>query len=78
MENYEKHLSQIGAKIASARHESGEKETTVAKAIGVSDAVISLIENGRYKSLKLKTILALCHYYKIPMHELFLPGRDDH
>ena len=72
--NFESHLSFIGQKIANARHGRDEKIETVAVAIGVSNKVISQIENGRYYPLKMKMITELCEYLQIPINELFGDG----
>lgn len=69
---FEKCLLNVGQRIADARHLRAEKEETVAKAIGVTHAVISRIENGRYKSLKLETLIKLCNHLNIPVAEILL------
>ena len=61
----QKELLHLGAKIAEARHQRGEKAETVAKAIGLPQSAISRIEHGCYVGLKMTTVLRLCAYLKI-------------
>jgi transcriptional regulator with XRE-family HTH domain len=60
----------IGGKLRSIRHSRNEKIIVVASNIGVSHAVISQIEHGRYKGLSVKTLFLLADYYKISVEEL--------
>lgn len=68
-------LIHIGDKLYTARHLKREKMTTVAKNIGVSHPVISLIENGHYKGLSLNLLCKLADYYKLTLAELILKNQ---
>lgn len=68
----EKYLLITGSKIASARRNRAEKMDTVAKATGTSIKVISQVENGRYRCLKLQTLARLCEYLQIPMDDILV------
>jgi len=67
---YEKYLRHFGKIIRAARKAHNEKQETLAKAMGKSRAVISLIENGKYDCLEYNTIIDLLEYLKIPFSEL--------
>lgn len=66
-------LLTIGAKLAIARSERGEKATTVAAAIGVSQSEISRIENGSYEGLKITTLYKLCEYLQVNLTDIIPP-----
>ena len=61
----------IGEKLRGQRFVRNEKITTVANAIGVSKKVISQVENGRYHSLKIAMLFALCAHLHVSPGELF-------
>ena len=66
----EKYFAHIGNIVKNARKARGEKSTTLALSIGVTHPVISLIENGKYRSLKFVTIIDLFEHLQIPMSQL--------
>ena len=68
--NHNQYFTEIGAAIAEARRRRGEKSDTVAKAIGLTQGVISLIENGHYPGLKHTTLVDLCAYLEIQINDL--------
>jgi transcriptional regulator with XRE-family HTH domain len=68
--NYKEHLAIIGKKVSIARHLRSEKMTSVASALGISHAVISQIENGRYYGLKMVMLIKLSEHLKIPLSDL--------
>lgn len=63
-------LQQIGQKLRQVRQVRNEKLVTVANAIGISHAVISLIENGRYNCLSFALLSKLTHHYNITINEV--------
>jgi transcriptional regulator with XRE-family HTH domain len=67
--------ARIGSRLHTIRHARNEKIIVVAYSIGVSHAVISQIEHGRYKGLSVRTLYLLADYYKISVEELFSSGR---
>ncbi len=68
-----KYLSFFGSKVAAARHARGEKEDTVAKAIGLTRSSLSKIENGKYESLKITLVIELCRYLELQWSDLYPP-----
>ena len=76
-ENYDQQfLTSLGAIIAAKRHLTGKKETEVAKAVSISQAELSRIENGRYDSLKATTLNRLLKYLQISWNELPPPPNN--
>jgi transcriptional regulator with XRE-family HTH domain len=71
--NYQKYLKDVGVKIADKRHLRGEKLATMALAVNMPHGMISQIENGRYDSLKVKTLIELANYLEIPLADLYPP-----
>lgn len=71
-------LSRIGDACYRQRHLKKLKITTVSIDIGISHAVISRIENGRYASLSIALLNKLCDYYKIPLSSVFSFTVDDY
>lgn len=63
-------FEKIGHKLYSIRRARNEKITVVAHHVGVSHAVISQVENGRYKSLSVKMLFLIAEYYKVSIEEL--------
>lgn len=63
-------FEQIGSKLYSIRHARNEKITAVAHHIGVSHAVISQIENGRYKGLSVKMLFLIAEYYNVSLYDI--------
>ena len=59
-------LTQLGNELYYHRHTTKQKMVSVSKAVGVSHAVISRIENGRYAPLTLSLLKRLADYYEIP------------
>ena len=55
----------FGTIIGAARHNRGDKLDTIARAVGLSKTVLSQIENGRYTSLKMNTVIVLCTYFDV-------------
>ncbi len=64
---FEDLLKKIGNKLYDIRHSRREKITNVANGVGVSHPVISLIENGRYKSLTFNLLHKICEYYEVEL-----------
>ena len=74
MKNFSnEYLRIIGRQIKARRLVVGMKEDTLAKAVDVTQAVISQIERGKYDSLKTILLLDICEHLKIPPNELFSP-----
>ncbi len=69
-------LLQIGNNLYTIRHVRRDKIATVARAIGVSHPVISLVENGRYKSINIALLYRLATYYKVPLGYILSDGAD--
>jgi transcriptional regulator with XRE-family HTH domain len=65
-------LSQLGSELYYQRHTTKQKIVSVSHAVGVSHAVISRIENGRYEALSLSLLKKLADYYGIPLSALFI------
>lgn len=63
-------LKPIGRQLFVIRHTRNEKLDTVARATGLSVAVISKIENGRYLCLSFKVLAILASYYKMDIREI--------
>lgn len=70
-------LNHIGNELYYLRHLKKLKITAVSKDIGISHAVISRIENGRYESLTIGLLKKLADYYEIPIASLFLISNND-
>lgn len=70
-------LAQLGSELYYYRHTNKQKLVSVSKAIGVSHAVISRIENGRYEALTLALLSKLADYYGIPLSALFVNAGTD-
>lgn len=72
-------LAQLGNELYYHRHTTKQKIVSVSKAVGVSHAVISRIENGRYEALTLSLLKKLADYYEVPLASLFIAGdgRED-
>jgi transcriptional regulator with XRE-family HTH domain len=69
---YESLLATLGKKLRMLRHLKGdEKNYTAAKAVGISSAMLSRIENGNYPPLNLQTIVALANYYQVKLLTFF-------
>lgn len=67
----EETLSDIGSKLYTIRHTRKEKISAVAHDVGVSHAVLSRVENGRYKYLSITLLHKLAEHYKVPIVQLF-------
>ncbi|HEY9177564.1 MAG TPA: helix-turn-helix domain-containing protein [Flavipsychrobacter sp.] len=70
-------LSQLGSELYYQRHTTKQKLISVSKSVGVSHAVISRIENGRYEPLTLSLLKRLTDYYQIPLSLLFVSDNSD-
>lgn len=70
-------LSQLGSELYYRRHTTKQKIVSVSHAVGVSHAVISRIENGRYEPLTLSLLKRLADYYEIPLSALFVSDNGD-
>lgn len=68
-------LVHIGNEFYRERHLKKLKITSVGSEIGISHAVISRIENGRYYSLTIALMCKLALFYDIPLSRL-LPGNE--
>lgn len=73
----EETLVHIGNELYYQRHLKKEKITFVSNEVGVSNAVISRIENGRYGSLTVALLSKLAAHYKVPLASLFIRGSDE-
>ena len=69
-------LTRIGQKLHQLRIEKNEKMENVATALKISKGKLSLIENGRYESLNIKTITKLAGYFEKDLDEIFLDSRN--
>ena len=69
--NKQEALQIIGARLQQLRYEHGLKLETVAQEVGIARTVLSRIENGRYPSLKVSSLLCLAEYYNIGVVFLF-------
>lgn len=63
-------LKQIGNRLHEKRTQNKEKICNVAHSLDISDAAVSLIENGRYPGLGVKTLILLCNHYNMPISEI--------
>ncbi|MBL7692131.1 MAG: helix-turn-helix domain-containing protein [Flavipsychrobacter sp.] len=63
-------LQKIGMQLQQLRHEKGLKLDTVAHEVGIARTVLSRIENGRYPSLKVSSLLCLAEYYGVAANNL--------
>jgi DNA-binding XRE family transcriptional regulator len=76
MEYYNHHyLQRIGKIIKAKRKLTGIKEDTLAKAVCVSQPLISQIEKGKYDCVKATLLMDICTHLQIPMNELFSPPK---
>jgi len=64
-------LANIGRKLAIRRHQLALKQANITNATNISGRILSQIENGRYASLNIKTLLKLCDYLEINFNELW-------
>jgi DNA-binding Xre family transcriptional regulator len=71
--DFNPYLEAIGKNISRMHQLREEKETTLAAAIGLSQAAVSRIVNGRYPSLKIMTLLRIAQHYKVDLTELLPP-----
>lgn len=62
-------LTKLGNLLRTKRQLKGDKLKNISSDMGVSHAVISRIENGRY-NLSVMMLLKLCDYYDISAEEL--------
>jgi len=60
----------IGNKLYYLRHLKREKIASVAIETGISKAVISKIENGKYYCLSVDLLVRLAEHYKTPLNKL--------
>ncbi len=67
------YLMFVGKKIAMARHMRSDQQETVAKATGISQPLLSKIENGSGNSLNILLIIKLMVYLDIPWNDLCPP-----
>lgn len=67
------YLRLLGKRIRTKRLMLEMKQDTLAKAIGITQVEISLIENGKYCCLKHTTILDINTVLQIPSGDLFTP-----
>lgn len=74
---FENVLVHIGNELYQQRHLKKQKITSVSSDIGISHAVLSRIENGRYKSLTIALLHKLANYYEVPMGTLLLMQDDE-
>lgn len=65
-----KFLRILGERLYSLRKEQGTEIEMVAKAVGVSPALLVRIERGDY-DMYLDLLFELCDYYSITPHDLF-------
>lgn len=63
-------LKTIGENLHTIRNARKETLQSVALDIGVSHSVISKIENGRYKSLQISVLVALCNHYNVTLQQI--------
>jgi ribosome-binding protein aMBF1 (putative translation factor) len=63
-------LEDIGKTLHEARIQRKEKIINVSSSLRISQAVISRVENGRYKTLNLDLISRLAKYYGIQLNIL--------
>lgn len=68
--NLEKLRFSIGRNLAAIRHIKGEKQESVAEALGSSSSVISRVENGSYEPLTLDFLVQICNYYEVPLSQI--------
>jgi transcriptional regulator with XRE-family HTH domain len=62
MDNY---LQCVGSKLLALRKSQKKSIRTVAKATEMSPGIISKVEKGQYKCLRLSRLLRLSKYYKV-------------
>lgn len=63
-------LKTIGENLHTIRNARKETLQSVAADLGISYPVISKIENGRYKSLQISILIALCNHYNVTLHQI--------
>jgi transcriptional regulator with XRE-family HTH domain len=63
-------LTTIGENLHTIRNARKETLQSVAADLGISHPVISKIENGRYKSLKISILIALCNHYNVTLQQI--------
>ena len=64
-------MAHAGKKLYDFRRARNEKMVTVAKNIGISQATLSKIENGKYAALNFTLLSRLVYYYNSTLTELF-------
>ena len=69
-------LLEIGSRLRRVRVLQGTKLDTVVAMTGFSEAMISKIENGKYKSLKVTLLYALTEFYGIEVAEV-IPSKTE-
>jgi|GEM_PF-2613224 len=62
----------LGNELYQQRHIRKQKISSVCHDLGISTAVISRIENGRYNALTISLLKKLADYYEVPVPALFL------
>jgi transcriptional regulator with XRE-family HTH domain len=65
-----KFLKAVGARFHSLRKKHESELQTVAKAVGISPALLVRIERGDY-DMYLDLLFKLCYYYEITPHDFF-------
>lgn len=68
---YDLHM-QLGKEFSEIRHSRNEKQSTVARATGISPATLSKIETGHYIRLNTALITRLADYYNIEVQILLM------
>ncbi len=63
-------LTTIGENLHTIRNARKETLQSVAADLGISHPVISIIENGRYKSLQISILIALCNHYNVTLQQI--------
>ena len=77
MSNFsEEFLWEIGKRLRKIRVAQDMKLDTVVAMIGFSETVISKVENGKYKSLKITLLHILAEFYGIDMIHI-IPSKTD-
>lgn len=61
-------LTTIGKNLHTIRNARKETLQSVALDIGITHPIISKIENGRYKNLRINLLVKLCNHYNISLH----------
>jgi len=75
MKNYilQHSLHSIGHALMRLRYARNEKQQTVAQATGISIAVLSKIECGKYPHVTIECLLKLTEYYAVTLADLMDP-----